>query len=371
MDPTNLITAIDESRKRAESKSLDVSLNELADMHESGELIVLPEYQRMFRWSSEKQSRFIESLILEMPVPPIFVIEIEEGVWELIDGLQRVSSYFHFRGILEAEKHPEGAINKGDKLHLEDCDIIPEVNGSNFDSLPTAIQIRLKRSFLNVHVIRKETDQNFKYYMFKRLNTGGESLSEQEIRNCTIRLLDPKFNDLLIELSKNTDFEACIDSLTDDRRSKMGDVELVLRFFSFKNDIDRFRHDIASFLTDYMESVTREDVEFDYQNEKKHFEYVFKVLNTALGRGACLAYKDNQPTGAFSMHHFEAFSLAVSKVVGDREYPEEVPEALISGLLAAKNDQGLREHTVGGGKNSPGPYKAKINFVIDKLELAQ
>lgn len=67
-------------------------------MYKNMELTISPDYQRLFRWEEEKQSRFVESLILEMPVPPIFVIETDDGVYELIDGLQRISSYLHFRG---------------------------------------------------------------------------------------------------------------------------------------------------------------------------------------------------------------------------------------------------------------------------------
>src|ERR1700686_455173 len=193
IESLDLLGKLDDRRKRAETKSLDISLNELADMYESGELQIRPEYQRMFRWSESKQSQFIESLLLEMPIPPIFVIELEEGKWELIDGLQRISTYLHFRGILEA---PELnlPIREGDTLILEECDIVSDLNSKTYDDLPSPLQIRLKRSFLGVQVIRKETDRRFRYYMFKRLNTGGEPLSSQEVRNCTIRLLGSRFN---------------------------------------------------------------------------------------------------------------------------------------------------------------------------------
>ncbi len=92
-----LIKAIDNQAKSVKTKSLDISFNELLDMYNNQELIINPDYQRMFRWSEEKQSMFIESLILEMPLPPIFVIENGEGNYELIDGLQRISTYLHFR----------------------------------------------------------------------------------------------------------------------------------------------------------------------------------------------------------------------------------------------------------------------------------
>ena len=116
-----LIEDVDSQIVNIRTKSLDVSFNELYDMYENEELIIAPDYQRLFRWEPEKQSRFIESLILEMPVPPIFVIETDNGIYELIDGLQRISSYLHFRGIKFGEKQDETSVYKGykrDKIEM-------------------------------------------------------------------------------------------------------------------------------------------------------------------------------------------------------------------------------------------------------------
>src|SRR5579872_4610259 len=98
-----LLEAVHNQIKKVQTTSLDLSFNELMDMYEQGELTIDPEYQRAFRWSEGKESRFIESLVLGMPIPPLFVIELEDGKYELIDGLQRLSSYFHFRGALELQ----------------------------------------------------------------------------------------------------------------------------------------------------------------------------------------------------------------------------------------------------------------------------
>ena len=188
----DLLAAIDRERKNVHTQSLDLSFNELLDMHVNKELDISPDYQRLFQWSEGARSRFIESLILEMPVPPIYVVEQEEGRYLLIDGLQRISSYLHLRGDLEAD-HLDPPIKKGDKLVFSDCDIVQELNGKTFDDLGTALQIRLKRAFVRVEVVRQGSPTRFKYYMFKRLNTGGVLLSEQQIRNCTIRLLVVRF----------------------------------------------------------------------------------------------------------------------------------------------------------------------------------
>ena len=142
-----LITAVDSQIEKIRSRTLDLSFNELLDMHKNSELIIDPEYQRLFRWSEGNQSRFIESLLLEMPIPPIYVIELSEGTYELIDGLQRISSYLHFRGEHPGRLNPDGTYSK---LKLTDCDIAKELNGHTFDSLPTALQIKLKRNFVRV-----------------------------------------------------------------------------------------------------------------------------------------------------------------------------------------------------------------------------
>jgi uncharacterized protein with ParB-like and HNH nuclease domain len=88
----DLINTIDNKMKRVHTQSLDISFNELLDMHQNDELNIHPDYQRLFRWSEGAQSRFVESLLLEMPIPPIYVIEEEDGRYLLIDGLQRISS---------------------------------------------------------------------------------------------------------------------------------------------------------------------------------------------------------------------------------------------------------------------------------------
>src|SRR5690625_3370754 len=182
LSSVDLITIVDSKIYLVRTRSLDISFNELLDMYENEELEISPEYQRLFRWHEENQSRFIESLILEMPIPPIYVIEIEDGIYELIDGLQRLSSYLHFRGALKKNSDEEQSF-----LQLTGCDIVQELNGYSYDTLPKALQIRLKRNFIRVEVIRRGSDQKLRYYMFKRLNTGGEVLSEQEIRNSTIQ----------------------------------------------------------------------------------------------------------------------------------------------------------------------------------------
>ncbi len=384
----NIQSTIDNQIKELKITSLDISFNELADMYKDGELIINPDYQRLFRWNLGKQSRFIESLLLEMPIPPIYVIEIEDGKYELIDGLQRISSYLCFRGVfniiatpkketetdyieelVEDIENDEYTINN---FKLENCDIVPELNGLSYDELPTNLKIRAKRCFIRMEVLRKGINPTLKYHMFKRLNTGGEKLSPQEIRNCSIRLIDSKFIDFINRLAQNIDFQNTISYIHSEKKAKKFAEELVLRFFAIKNDINSFTHHIDSFLTDYMEKVSLSDINlapiFDYENEEKIFNKTFNYLNLACGNKVFSAYKKNsQNLSGFNVYQFEAITYGVQTVLEKLDSGEMTIEILKEKLDNAKKDESFKASTTGGGKNSSGVMSTRCNFIIQTL----
>ncbi len=370
-----LIREVDLQLKNVHTQSLDISFNELADMIIEGELDISPDYQRLFLWSEGARSRFIESLLLEMPVPPIYVVEEEDNKKLLIDGLQRLSSYLHFRGMLDAQ-HLKPPVNKGEKLVLQDCDIVKVLNGRTYDDLGTALQIKLKRSFVRVEVVRKGSNPKFKYHMFKRLNTGGEELTSQQLRNCTIRLLDPAFNDFIIDLADNNeDFRSCISTISEEQLYGAYDKELVLRFFALKNWRARFKHDIADFLTEYMEAVSDPDNRepFDYASEREIFAQTFATLACALGDKAFSRANKAQSelVRAFGIYHYEAFTLGLQPFLGRLDVSTPAGIEQVHNLLRQiKLDARFIELTTGGGKNSPGPLNERITFVETKLAAA-
>ncbi len=372
-DSSLLVTMIDDQIKRIHTNSLDISFNELLDMFKQKELNIRPEFQRLFLWSTGAQSRFIESLLLEMPVPPIYVLEEDDGKYVLIDGLQRISSYLHLRGELEAD-HLDPKIKLGDKLTLSECDVVPALNGMTFDSLSTALQIRLKRAFVRVEVVRKGSDTNLKYHMFKRLNVGGTLLSEQQIRNCTVRLLDSKFADFVVNLSEFEPFKRCIGIITDEQQLSAFDQELVLRFFAIKNSIGTFRHDVSDFLTTYMEAVTRGQIAFDYNQQRKDFEEVFSLLAETLGDRVFgqVELKTKQIRRGFSVYHFEGVVGGMSAVMdllrpSDADWRVQFKTAIEN---VKTNDQFLAV-TTGGGRNSAGTLKLRVQCVESALRAIE
>lgn len=363
----DLITAIETRLKKVSTQSLDLSFNELLDMYDNNELDISPDYQRLFKWTEGARSRFIESLLLEMPVPPIYVVEEEDNKYLLIDGLQRISSYLHLRGKLNAPQL-DPPVAKGEMLRLTDCDIVQELNGKTYDDLGTALQIKLKRAFIRVEVVRKGSDSRFKYHMFKRLNTGGEPLTQQQLRNCSIRLLSPRFIDFIKKLRTREDFNTCTSTLNNERRLDAFDEELILRFFAFRNNISEFKHDISDFLTEYMEGVSdpTDPVPFDYNEQEAAFDKTFSILAATLGADA-FAYahiKTKKLTKGFGVLQFEAFTIGLQPHLNRLDPAnKELMTRLATRLRELKVEEQFIDATSGGGKNSPGLLKARIDWV--------
>lgn len=218
------------SRYRQDIKSdrVDMSFGEIINMYKDEEIIISPEYQRAFRWDKQRQTDFIESILLGIPFPSIFVATNSDGTWELIDGLQRVSTVLSFFGELKDE-------NKN-HLVLKPGSIVPELEGLTIETLPLDLKLTIKRTPCRVEIIQKDSHFEMRYELFKRLNTGGEGLTRQEIRNCIFRgFANYKyFSDVINECSNDATYRALV-NISDDAREKMMYEELFLRFFSLYN----------------------------------------------------------------------------------------------------------------------------------------
>jgi hypothetical protein len=364
-----LVDIIDDKAVMAKTRRLDLSFNELLDMYVDKELEIKPAFQRIFVWDEIKESQFIESLLLELPVPPIYLVEEEEGHHVLVDGLQRLSTYFHFRGELDNKNRK---ISRGDGFRLEGCDIATELNGKEWADLDTALQFRLKRAFVSVQVIRKESDAELKYHMFKRLNDGGTPLSRQQVRNCVIRMLDngDKLMDFVTELVKTPAYqECCVESLTEEQRNEQFDQELVLRFFALKQDRKSFKHDVGPFIDDFAKGVSdpkSRAVEFDFDEQRADFLRTFNVLaRSTADKSFTFPNKDRtELTRGFSALHFEGVTLGLQSHLAkldpaDRRQMTHLARALEKARLS----EDFRKVSAGGGRNSPGLLKRRVEII--------
>lgn len=357
-----------ELEKEIESKvgdvrtdTFDMSFGEIANLHKNKELIIQPEYQRLFRWSNQQKSHLIESILLELPIPQIFVIENQDGVLELIDGLQRTSTVLQF-----IEPESIGL----DPLVLEGCTLIPSLNGLSFQDLPLSLRLSLKRSPIRTVVIKKQSKGFLRYEMFKRLNTGGSNLEPQEIRNCSARMVGEEgvtFYNFLVDLTNNDNFLACSEYLSQSDKDKKGAEELVLRFFATKNYRDSFRGSVRDWLDNYMEAILLGEIIFEYEKEKQLFEDVFQIIIQKLGPTAFLRYRDKQPLGSLPPAYFEAIAIGVSNKKDTlREKDSTILRDALTDLIQS---DGFRAVT-GPGANSREKMEQRIQLVSDTLENA-
>lgn len=354
-----LSDVIDQKIGEVRTEALDISFGEIASLHQSRELIIDPEYQRLFRWSPEQQSRLIESILLELPVPPFFVVENQNGVYELIDGLQRVSSMIRFL-------QPD--VLGLDTLTLSGCELVSELNGLSYEDLPLSLRLRLKRSAVRVVVIKRQSSPFLRYEMFKRLNTGGSLLAPQEIRNCTARMVgDPgiAFYQFLQDMASDTHFRDCTETLSQADRDQKGHEELVLRFFALKNAQDLFRGSVRDWLDEYMDEVVLGRIHFAYEEEARQFERVFRVLARNLGPGAFVRYRGNEPIGALAPAYFEAVTMGVFRTI---DYVEQLPPDLVQNAVRETVQSEAFREVTGPGANSRQKLEGRISLIQQAIQ---
>lgn len=292
---------ITSERRRVSTDRLDISFGEIINLYKNKELKIRPEYQRLFRWSSSQKTALIESILLSIPIPPIFVAEDKDGVWELIDGLQRISTIITFFGELQQNvseiEHIENnliadSVNQeeieeeiddesevfdlGNKWILNEAGIISSLEGFSVDTMPGKFLINIKRAVCRVEILRGESSTSMKYELFKRLNSGGTKLNPQEIRNAIFRGIDTRLNELLLKLSCDNRFKE-LTNLSSKKKKELYDQELILRFFAFLDNAGNINKNTENYLNDFMEKAVK-NRDFNYEFYENRFNQVLDIL---------------------------------------------------------------------------------------------
>lgn len=309
----SLLDEIQFARKKVITDGYEMSLGEIINLYKNDELVIDPVFQRLFRWDDERKTRFIESLILGIPIPPIFVYQDENGVWELIDGLQRLSTVLQLTGDLKGSRADELGT-----LILNGTRFLPSLNGKRWkpstadsdDGISQALQIEIKRARIRVEILKSDSDVSAKFELFQRLNTGGASLSEQEVRNSIAVSLNRDFYTWLIENSSNESFIEATDQTEAALESQAG-VELAMRFFTFRYMPYKPGMDVHEYLDDALMNMAT-DKNYDMKSEGEIFSKTFKFLNDALGRASFKRWNGHSFSGKFLMSVFEVMSTGVS-----------------------------------------------------------
>ncbi len=306
---------IDKNRAEIRSDGYSMSIGELISLYQNDEIDIHPEFQRFFRWSNFQKSRLIESILLGIPIPQIFVAQREDGLWDVVDGLQRLSTIYQLLGILRDETK-----NLLEPLTLDATKYLPSLQGKRWEdpdpnlALTTTQRLLIKRAKLDVNIILRESTESTKYELFQRLNTGGSQLSEQEVRNSILVMVNKDIYTWLKELSKNEYFQECL-SLTDRAIDEQYDAELALRFVIFRNmpeDELKKVGDLGEFLTEKMIEIA-ENKSIDLENETKAFIETFKHLREQLGVDSFKKYNTikSKFLGGFLVSAYEIVAIGL------------------------------------------------------------
>lgn len=350
-------------------------LNQIKAMFETESYDKHPEFQRRHRWSDEKKSRLIESFIMNVPVPPIFLYEKDYSQYEVMDGLQRITAIVDFYE---------------NRYALSGLEEWPELNGMTYSQLPLQIKRGIDRRYISSVILLKETAktsmeaQRLKQLVFARINSGGAKLEDQEFRNA---LYPGTFNEMIICLARNdvfcnifglplrTENENVLKNIVSEELreckdfSKMKDVEIVLRFFALRSIKNWSNTTFTKFLDQYSKEMM--EVPNDILDEYKLlFCQTIKLADEIFGDKVFCQWKRNRQTDKFEWTRkpvifiYDAMMQSLSRVLDSSEQ-----------LIGKKNNiltdyrllQENNEDQFNGRNTSKSSVEGRINLFNEML----
>ena len=288
----------------------DLSFREIITMYEEGELLK-PELQRKYVWTRTEASRFIDSILLGLPVPSVFFAKEQDETMLIIDGFQRIMTVHDYvKGVFSGD----GKIFKLSNTE----NINARWRGKAFAELDTEEKRRIRSSTIHAIIFEQKHPRNDTgmFQIFERINTGGRTLKAQEIRNCVYQ---GKCNDLLFELNKHDSWRKILGLNVED--SRMADLELILRYFAMRdlhirNEGQLKQINLAKYLNQYMGDKTN-STEEDILNMKQDFITMIDKVYELLGKNAFKNLKKESENFASKINPaiFDAISVATSYAI--------------------------------------------------------
>lgn len=228
-------------KRRVKTEKQDLPVETLVSWVNRGKLNLQPDFQRNYVWNSGKASRLVESLLLAIPIPVIYVAEEANRTYSVVDGQQRLTSICSF---------VNGVFPDNQKFKLSGLQVLKDLNRKTFTDLPTELQEEILNFILRLIIIEKDSDPDVKFEVFERLNLGAEKLNDQEVRNCVYR---GNYNELLRSLSENEFLLKILQS--EEPHGRMVDRQLILRFFAmWRNTHKNYKGPTKRFLNSEMEN---------------------------------------------------------------------------------------------------------------------
>ena len=297
--------------------------------------IYIPDYQRALVWSENTQAKFIESLILGLPIPFLFMADMQDGRLEIVDGTQRIRTLHRFL-------HNELCLTQLEKLD--------SLNGFKFSELPIARQRKFKNRTIRVVVLSDKADEEVRRDLFERINTGSVALKDMEVRK---GIYPGPFGDFIIECAQNEQFNRLCPVTVAKRKSGESE-ELVLRFFAYSDHYLEFKHEVKKFLDHYMKTKNQD---FDREEMTQRFIDMLNFVEKYFPTG----FKKTPKATTTPRVRFEA--IAVGIYLALKEQPDLVPKEVSTWLDSEK----FKELTTSDASNSAKKLQGRIEFVRDAL----
>ena len=329
-----IVALVQKAREEIKPDNLRLSIGEVISIYNQNELILNPNFQRIFRWSLIQKSRLIESILLGIPLPPIFVSSDKNSIWTVIDGVQRLSSILEFTGPLETniadnsnddtldedEDEDDVPMSATDNLAEEKNEIyfqltglkkLDALNGLTWKDLGPSLQRLIKRHFIDFVSLSTVKYADTKFEMFQRLNTGGSNLSDQEKRNCMIIMKDESFHNDLKVFIDTSNFTKLL-KLRKEKIQTDYHIELLLRYLIAKGNLyDMKKYPTSTTLM--KEFIDDESIAL-IKSTDFNLKYELGILQEALvfleSEYKHNVFKKNS-SGAFNLSKYEALLVGV------------------------------------------------------------
>ena len=340
--------------RKIRTQAYDKSVEDTVRMIEKGRIFLQPDFQRYSQvWDYKTASQLIESVLLNVPIPPIYVAEEDDGSWNIIDGLQRLTSFKNFY---------EG------KFKLRGLDSLKELNKQSYESLNQNAKSILDNGSLRIILITKESHPEMKYDVFMRLNRGSVKLTEQELRNCLYR---GSLNDLIKDLRNNTQL---FDILNLEKPHKrMDDAELILRYFALSENFDRenisisgYKGIMKTFLNAYMDK-NKNMCEEQVNELKEKFNSTLNKVYSIFGKNS---FKRIESNGEFYRWINKAIYDFI--MLSFENYPLEIlinnKEKILEALKTCVNENKDFEDSITVGTSEPRRMEYRLRTWLNKMD---
>lgn len=333
-DIKNAEIQIKNLRKEIDYDTRDYSIDFLVQQFRDDEFYIPDEYQRKYIWKEDDKTRFIESIILGLPIPFMFFSDTDDGRCEIIDGAQRTQTLVEFLD---------------NDLILNNLKKLTSLEGFKYNDLPEYFRRKLNKTTMRIIVLSDETTLEIRQEIFNRINTTGVRANPSEIRRGSYT---GRFMDFLKECANNDKFKT-ICPVSENSKKRYDDLELVLRFFAFLNNYQNFKHRVDEFLDDYVETV--KDT-FDEEKFKLEFERMVDFVDKYFENG----FRKTKTSKSTPRVRFEAIAVGVGLAL--RENPNLIPDSMdwIKG-------EEFKKHTTTHASNSPARVKGRVEYVKEML----